>query len=206
MGPYRIKTINRIAPEGLELFGPNYQVGPDEANPHGIVVRSDQVDTDDYSELLAVARAGAGVNNMTVDKATQQGICVVNTPGANANAVAELLFAMLGVVMRHINQGVEFCKELSGLDDAAISQAVESRKAAFRGVELAGKTLGVVGEGKIGAMVANGGVQRQMKVVAFDPFPALENINALSYDVTLTSNLGSALPQSDIASILVPLG
>jgi D-3-phosphoglycerate dehydrogenase len=115
------------------------------------------------------------------------------------------MFAMLGVVMRHIHQGVEFCKELSGKDDAAISQAVESRKANFRGVELAGKTLGVVGAGKIGVMVANGGVQRQMKVVAFDPFPALENIHALSYDVKLTRNLGSVLQQSDIVSIHVPL-
>jgi D-3-phosphoglycerate dehydrogenase len=202
---YRIKTINRIAPEGLALLGPSYQVGPDEASPHGILVRSDQVDTDDFPGLLAVARAGAGVNNISVDKATEQGICVFNTPGANANAVAELLFAMLGVMMRHIHQGVEFCKELSGLDDAAISQAVESRKATFRGVELAGKTLGVVGVGKTGAMVANGGVQRQMKVVAFDPIPALENVHSLSYDVKLTRNLGSVLQQSDIVSIHVPL-
>jgi D-3-phosphoglycerate dehydrogenase len=202
---YRIKTINRIAPEGLALLGSSYQVGPDEASPHGILVRSDQVDTDDFPGLLAVARAGAGVNNISVDKATEQGICVFNTPGANANAVAELLFAMLGVMMRHIHQGVEFCKELSGLDDAAISQAVESRKATFRGVELAGKTLGVVGVGKTGAMVANGGVQRQMKVVAFDPIPALENVHSLSYDVKLTRNLGSVLQQSDIVSIHVPL-
>ena len=205
MGPYRIKTINRIAPEGLALFGPDYQVSPDEASPHGIVVRSDQVNTDDYPDLLAVARAGAGVNNISVDRATEQGICVFNTPGANANAVSELMFAMLGVVMRHIHQGVEFCKELSGLDDAAISKAVESHKATFRGVELAGKTLGVVGVGKIGAMVANGGVQRQMNVIAFDPFPALENIHALSYDVTLSRNIGAVLQQSDIVSIHVPL-
>jgi D-3-phosphoglycerate dehydrogenase len=205
MEPYRIKTINRIAPEGLALFGPNFQVGPDEANAQGIVVRSSMVDTDDYPELLAVARAGAGVNNITVDKATEHGVCVFNTPGANANAVAELLFAMLGIMMRHIHEGIEFCKELAGLDDAAINEAVESRKAAFRGVELAGKTLGVVGVGKIGAMVANGGVQRQMNVVAFDPFPALENIHALSYDVKLTRNLGAVLQQSDIIAIHVPL-
>ena len=205
MGPYRIKTINRIAKEGLALFGSDFQVSPDESNPHGIVVRSDQVNTDDYPDLLAVARAGAGVNNISVDRATEQGICVFNTPGANANAVSELMFAMLGVVMRHIHQGVEFCKELSGLDDAAISKAVEARKASFRGVELAGKTLGVVGVGKIGAMVANGGVQRQMNVIAFDPFPALENIHALSYDVTLSRNIGAVLQQSDIVSIHVPL-
>ena len=205
MEPLRIKIINRIAPEGLALFGPDYLVGPDVANPHGIVVRSGKVDTDDYPVLLAVARAGAGVNNITVDKATQQGICVFNTPGANANAVAELLFAMLGIMMRHIHQGIEFCKELAGLDDAAISAAVEARKAAFRGVELAGKTLGVIGVGKIGAMVANGGVQRQMNVLAFDPFPALENIHALSYEVKLTRNLASVLQQSDIVTIHIPL-
>ena len=202
---FRIKTINRIAPEGLALFGPNFQVGPDVTNPHGIVVRSGELDTADYPELLAVARAGAGVNNITVDKATQQGICVFNTPGANANAVAELLFSMLGVVVRHIHQGIDFCREIAGLDDAAISRAVEENKAKFRGVELAGKTMGVVGVGKIGVMVANGGGQRQMKGVAFDPFPAIENIHALSYDVKLTRNLGSVLQQADIVSIHVPL-
>jgi D-3-phosphoglycerate dehydrogenase len=205
MGHYRIKTINRLAPEGLALFGPNFDIGPDETNPHGIVVRSSQVDTDDFPELLTVARAGAGVNNITVDKATEHGICVFNTPGANANAVAELLFTMLGIQMRHIHEGVEFCKDLAGLEDAAISAAVESQKAAFRGVELAGKTLGVIGVGKIGVMVANGGVQRQMKVLAFDPFPALENIHALSYDVKLVRNLGAVLNQSDIVALHIPL-
>jgi D-3-phosphoglycerate dehydrogenase / 2-oxoglutarate reductase len=205
MAPYRIKTLDRIAPEGLALFGPGFTVAPDEASPHGIVVRSSPVDTSDYPELLAVARAGAGVNNITVDKATVQGICVFNTPGANANAVAELLFTMLGTMVRHIYEGIEFCKELGGQDDAAIIEAVESRKSAFRGMELAGKTLGVIGVGKIGVMVANGGVQRQMKVVGFDPFPAIENIHALSYDVKLSRNLGSVLQQADIVSIHVPL-
>jgi D-3-phosphoglycerate dehydrogenase len=114
MGFYRIKTINRLAPEGLALFGSNFEVGPDEVNPHGIVVRSSQVDTGDYPELLAVARAGAGVNNITVDKATEHGICVFNTPGANANAVAELLFTMLGIQMRHIHEGIELKGSLQG--------------------------------------------------------------------------------------------
>jgi D-3-phosphoglycerate dehydrogenase len=205
MEKFRIKIMNRIAPEGLALFGPGYQVGPDVASPHGIVVRSDKVDTDDYPELLAVARAGAGVNNITVDKATQQGICVFNTPGANANAVAELLFAMLGNMMRHIHGGIDFCRELAGLDDAAIISAVEARKASFKGVELAGKNLGVIGVGKIGVTVANGGVQRQMNVLAFDPFPSLENIHALSYDVKLSRNITSVLQQSDIVTIHIPL-
>jgi len=189
----------------LALFGPDFQVGPDAENPHGIVVRSSPVDTDAYPELLAVARAGAGVNNITVDTATEHGICVFNTPGANANAVAELLFTMLGMQMRHINEGVQFCRELGAMDDAAINEAVESRKAAFRGAELAGKTLGIIGVGKIGLMVANGGVLRQMRVIGFDPYPALENIHALSYDVKLTRNLGAVLQHADIVSIHVPL-
>ena len=205
MERYRIKIIDRIVQEGLALFGPAFQVAPDEAKPHGIVVRSSHLDTDEYPELLAVARAGAGVNNITVDKATENGICIFNTPGANANAVAELLFAMLGVTMRNIQQGVDFCRSLSGLDDAAITETVESRKSDFRGVELAGKNLGVVGVGKIGVMVANGGVQRLMNVAAFDPSPAIENIHALSYDVRLSRNLGSVIQQSDIVSMHVPL-
>jgi len=205
METYRIKTIDRIVKEGLILFGPDFSVSADEKRPHGIVVRSSNVDTDDYPELLAVARAGAGVNNITVEKATDQGICVFNTPGANANAVAELLFTMLGTMVRHIHEGVEFCKKLKGREDSDITAAVESQKSAFRGMELAGKTLGVIGVGKIGVMVANGGVQRQMKVTAFDPFPAIENIHALSFDVKLSRNLGSVLQHSDIVSISVPL-
>ena len=206
MALYRIKVINRIAREGLALLGPEFEVGPDVADPHGILVRSSPVDTDDYPALLAVARAGAGVNNITVEKATEHGICVFNTPGANANAVAELLFSMLGVQMRHIHEGIAFCHdELSGLDDAAVNEAVESRKSAFRGVELAGKTLGVIGVGKIGVIVANGGVQRQMKVLAFDPNPALENIHTLSYEVKLSRHLGAVLQHADIVSIHVPL-
>lgn len=205
MVEYRIKIFDRIAPEGIALFGPGFSVGPDAINPHGIVVRSSPVDTADYPELLAVARAGAGVDNITVDKATSQGICVFNTPGANANAVAELLFTMLGTMVRHIYEGIEFCKELTGLDDAAVIEAVESRKSTFRGMELAGKTMGVIGVGKIGVMVANGGVQRQMKVVGFDPYPAIENIHALSFNVKLSRNLGSVLQQADIVSIHVPL-
>jgi D-3-phosphoglycerate dehydrogenase len=205
MEKFHIKTINRIAPEGLALFDEGYQVDPNEENPHGIVVRSSQIDTDDYPGLLAVARAGAGVNNISVDKATEQGICVFNTPGANANAVAELLFTMLGIWMRNIHQGVEFCKGLGGMADSSISEAVEAQKAAFRGIELAGKTLGIIGIGKIGVKVANGGVQRQMNVLGFDPYPALENIHALSYDVKLARTIGEVLQRADIVSINVPL-
>jgi D-3-phosphoglycerate dehydrogenase len=205
MEKFRIKTMNKIAQEGLALLDEEFLVDPDEKNPHGILVRSSQVETDAYPELLAVARAGAGVNNITVDKATEHGICVFNTPGANANAVAELLFTMLGIWMRNIHQGIEFCKGLASLQDEAVTEAVEARKAAVRGVELAGKTLGVIGIGKIGVRVANGGLQRQMEVIAFDPYPALENIHALSYEVKLARTLGEVIQKADIITVHVPL-
>jgi D-3-phosphoglycerate dehydrogenase len=205
MDRFRIKTLNRIAPEGLALFGDNYLVDPDEANPHGIVVRSASVDTGDYPALLGVARAGAGVNNITVDKATSQGICVFNTPGANANAVAELVFTMLGIWVRNIHRGIEFFRSQAGLSDEEITRAVEREKSAFRGLELAGKTIGVVGLGKIGVRVANGGILRQMRVLGFDPYPALDNIHLLSPEVTITRSLGEVIKNVDILSLHVPL-
>jgi D-3-phosphoglycerate dehydrogenase len=205
MARFRIKTLNRIAPEGLALFGDNYLVDPDEADPHGIIVRSAPVDTGDYPALLAVARAGAGVNNITVDKATSQGICVFNTPGANANAVVELVFTMLGLWVRNIHRGIEFCRRQAGLSDQEISRAVEQEKSAFRGLELAGKTLGIIGLGKIGVRVANGGILRQMRVMGFDPYPALENIHMLSSEVTITRSLDEVVKNADILSLHTPL-
>ena len=114
---YRVKIVNKVATEGLELFTGNYAVSKDEVDPQAIVVRSSEIDTDEYPSLLAVARAGAGVNNITVTKATEQGVCVLNTPGANANAVAELVFIMLGISARNIHQGMDFCQTLAGLSE-----------------------------------------------------------------------------------------
>ncbi|MBU0730759.1 MAG: 3-phosphoglycerate dehydrogenase [Proteobacteria bacterium] len=205
MEPIRIKTINKIAQEGLVLFGDAYSVGPDQEDPQGIIVRSSQLDTDVYPNLLAVARAGAGVNNITVDKATAKGICVFNTPGANANAVAELVFIMLGIEARNIRQGVDFCRSLSDLSDEKITKEVEKKKAAFRGFELAGKTLGVLGLGKIGVRVANGGALRGMKVIGFDPSPAIENIHQLSPEVVISRSIDEVISNANILSIHVPL-
>ena len=205
MPEFTIKTINTIAREGLELFGPGYLLDPEAQNPDGIVVRSSKVDVDAYPSLLAVVRAGAGVNNITVDKATEQGVCVFNTPGANANAVAELVFIMLGMAARNIYQGISFCKGLGGLDDAAISGRVEEEKKNFRGFELAGKTLGVLGLGQIGVRVANRGIDQQMRVVGFDPAPALENIHGLSPHVCLRRSLPEILNEADILSLHLPL-
>lgn len=204
MSRYKIKVVNNIAPEGLALFGPDYAVSADEPEPDAILVRSFLVDTDQYPSLLAVSRAGAGVNNITVGKATEKGICVFNTPGANANAVAELVFVMIGISARNINLALDFCRGLAGSSDADLAEKIETQKAAFRGFELAGKTLGVLGLGKIGVRVANGGITRQMKVTGFDPFPALENIHQLSPEVSLARNWREVVEKANILTLHMP--
>jgi D-3-phosphoglycerate dehydrogenase len=205
MSTYRIKTINRIAPEGISLLDPRFAVDAGEEDPHGIIVRSSRVDTDSYPSLLAVARAGAGVNNITVDKATARGICVFNTPGANANAVAELVFTMLGVGARNIHRAMDFCRGLAGRTDPELAREVEAGKAGLRGFELAGKTLGVLGLGKIGVMVANAGALRRMRVIGFDPYPALENIHLLSPEVSLARSLDEMVEHAEILTLHLPL-
>jgi len=205
MEKYRIKTINAIAPEGLNQFADQYRVDEHEDNPHGIVVRSSPVDLKAYPELLGIARAGAGVNNIPVDQASEKGICVFNTPGANANAVVELVFTMLGIWLRNVYQSLEFCQGLTGLDDKTMNAEVEARKKNFKGVEMAGKTLAVIGLGKIGVRVANAGVHHGMKVVGFDPFPVMDNIHELSPSVELVRSRKEALAKADYVSVHVPL-
>jgi len=204
MEKFRIKTLNRIAPEGLSVFGDRYIVGPEVEDPQGIIVRSAKVDTEDFPSLFAVARAGAGVDNITVHKAAKQGVCVFNAPGANANAVAELVFVMAGIGARNIHLAIDFCKELASHSDTEISKLVEEKKSTFRGFELAGKTLGVIGLGQVGVRVANGGARRQMKTIGFDPFPALENIHLLSPDVIIARSLREMLPHADILTLHIP--
>lgn len=202
---FRIKTINAIAPEGLKLLGEEFTVDPREKNPHGILVRSSQVDVEDFPGVLAIARAGAGVNNITVDKATEKGVCIFNTPGANANAVVDLVFPMIGIWLRNIYQGIAFCRSLADVPPEKVNEEVESRKAAFRGVEIAGKTLGVIGLGQIGVRLANGGIQRYMQVYGFDPFPSLDNIHNLLPEVTVTRSMHDTLAQADIVSLHLPV-
>ncbi len=202
---FRIKVLNAIASEGLQLLDDRYQVSPEEENPHGLLVRSSPVDIDRYPELLAIARAGAGVNNIPVDEASQRGICVFNTPGANANAVVELVFTMLGIWVRNVYQGITFCRNLAGLDDDRLNSEVEERKKRFRGVEMAGKTLAVIGLGKIGVRVANAGVHHHMRVIGFDPFPLMDNIHELLPEVELVKSRKEALARADYVSLHVPL-
>lgn len=202
---YRLKVLDRIAREGLALLGDGFTVSGEEGAPQGILVRSSGVDTDLYPELLAVARAGAGVNNISVAKATAAGICVFNTPGANANAVAELVFTMLGIAARNLQEAMAFCRGLSGCSESAVKSRVEGEKQRFLGSELSGKTLGVLGLGKIGLRVANRGLTAGMRVIGFDPFPALENIHQLSPEVVLARSLGEMLPRVDVVSLHLPL-
>ncbi len=201
----RIKTINKIAPEGLALLENNYEIGPNVEDPDGIIIRSSQLNTADYPSLLAVARAGAGVNTITVDQATKQGICIFNTPGANANAVAELVFMMLGVWARNIHQAHDFCRNLATLNDEDINHRIEKEKSKLKGFELAGKTLGVIGLGQIGIRVANGGAFRHMQVIGFDPSPALKNIHMLSPEVSLARSIDELQAKADIITLHLPL-
>jgi D-3-phosphoglycerate dehydrogenase len=205
MKKFKIKTINAIAHEGLALFSERFVVSPDETNPEGIVVRSSKVDLSGYPDLLAVARAGAGVNNIPVEEASEKGICVFNTPGANANAVVELVYTSLGIWLRNVEKSIDFCKGLVGMNDEDINREVEARKKIFKGEEMSGKTLAVFGLGKIGIGVANAGLHHGMRVLGFDPFPALDNIHYLDPQVTLARSRREALCNADFISVHIPL-
>jgi Phosphoglycerate dehydrogenase and related dehydrogenases len=205
MKQFRIKTINSIASEGLALFNDRFAVSPEEENPEGILVRSSKIDLSQYPSLLAVARAGAGVNNIPVDEATERGVCVFNTPGANANAVVELVYTSLGIWLRNVDKSIEFCQKLTGMSDEEINREVEARKKKFKGEEMAGKTMAVIGLGKIGVGVANAGLHHGMKVFGFDPFPAMDNIHNLDPRVTLARSRKEALSNADFVSVHIPL-
>lgn len=205
MTEYRVRKMNAIARKGLTQLGKQFTVSDDEQDPHGILVRSSPVDTDAFPSLLVVARAGAGVNNISVDRATEKGICVFNTPGANANAVVDLVFPMIGVWQRNIFEGIKFCESLRDVDAESVGKEVERRKAAFRGKEIAGKTLAVIGLGQIGVRLANGGVHRYMNVKGFDPKPVLANIHMLLPEVHIAHTLDEAIGDADIVSLHVPL-
>jgi len=202
---YSVKTLNKISAKGTELFGKNYSVGDLENSPQAILVRSAQVDTDSFSgDLLAVARAGAGVNNITIDKASAKGVCVFNTPGANANAVAELVFTTLGIALRNIHKSLAWIGGLRGKEDKEISESVEKNKAAFVGAELAGKTIGVVGLGKIGVLVANGAIGRGMKVIAYEPYPSIANMLMLNNTVKVVQSLDEVIAAAEVLTVHVP--
>lgn len=200
---FKVKVLNKIANKGLDLFASNYTVSDSINSPDALLVRSAKVDTDSFENLLAVARAGAGVNNITIDKASAKGVCVFNTPGANANAVAELVMTTLGMAVRNVHQAAEW---VQNLDTSApdLSSIIEKGKSKFAGTELKGKTLGVIGLGKIGVLVANYARWKDMKTIAYEPYPSVSNMHSLSNRVSVLSNLDEVIASSDFLTIHVP--
>ncbi|MCW5203012.1 phosphoglycerate dehydrogenase [Desulfobulbus sp. US1] len=200
-----IAIMNAVASEGLEIFGDKYQLDADSKEALGLVLRSSPVDLNEFPNLVAIARAGAGVNNIPVDEASERGICVFNTPGANANAVVELLFTMLGISLRNVQHGMAFCEGLQGDDEGKLNAEVEAQKKGFKGMEMSGKTLGVIGLGQIGVRVANMGIHHNMRVIGYDPYPVMDNIHDLLPDVELAKARRDLLAQADFVSVHVPL-
>lgn len=203
---YKILTLNNISPLGLaRLPDEFYQVGTDVADPDAILVRSANMhELAIPKSLRAVGRAGAGVNNIPVAKMSQLGIPVFNAPGANANAVKELVMAGLIMACRHIAPAWDFARSLNGTDEE-VHKAVEAGKKKFAGFELPGRTLGVIGLGAIGRIVANAGVALGMKVIGFDPGLTVEGAWQLSASVQKARSIDDLLKSVDFVTFHVPL-
>jgi D-3-phosphoglycerate dehydrogenase len=203
---YKILTLNNISPLGLaRLPADKFQVSTDLKDPDGILVRSFKMhDMEIPGSLKAVGRAGAGVNNIPVDKLSKLGIPVFNAPGANSNAVKELVIVGMLLAARHIGPAWEFTRSLTGTD-AEISKAVEAGKKNYAGFELPGRTLGVVGLGAIGRLVANAAIALGMKVIGFDPGLTVEGAWQLSADVKKADSVDELLRAADFVTFHVPL-
>lgn len=203
---FKILTLNNISPLGLaRLPKDQFQVSSDSKDPDGILLRSFKMhDMEIPPSLKAVGRAGAGVNNIPVEKLTKMGIPVFNAPGANANAVKELVLAGMLLGCRHIGPAWDFTRGLSGTD-AEISKAVEAGKKNFAGFELPGRTLAVIGLGAIGRSVANLGIALGMKVIGFDPGLTIEGAWQLSADAKQAKTVDEALRVADFVTFHVPL-
>lgn len=204
---HNILTLNNISPVGLERLPKTlYSFGPDIEDPEAIILRSYKMhDMDIPESLLAVGRAGAGVNNIPVDKLTELGIPVFNAPGANANAVKELVVAGLLLAYRNICPAWDYVRKLDRSDSAAMSKAVEDGKKKYAGFELPGRTIGVVGLGAIGRSVANVCLTLGMKVVGYDPSLTVEGAWKLSSEVERANSLEVLLNKVDVVTFHVPL-
>lgn len=202
---YNILTLNKISPVGLDIFDKTkYTYGDTVENPDAIMVRSASMHEMELPEsLLTVARAGAGVNNIPVDKCTEKGICVFNTPGANANAVKEMVMCALLMSSRKIVNAIEWCKTIQ--DDPDVAKAVEKGKAAFAGPEIKGKKLGVIGLGAIGILVANAAHSLGMEVYGYDPFLSVNAAWNLSRAVKHANSLSEIYENCDYITVHVPL-
>lgn len=201
---YNIKTLNKISNVGLSKFDKSkYVYGDDIENPDAIMVRSASMhDMEMPKSLLAIARAGAGTNNIPVADCADKGIVVFNTPGANANAVKELVILGLLLSSRKVTKAIDWCKTIKDEGDN-VGKTVEKGKSAFAGPEIKGKTLGVIGLGAIGRLVSDAAVDLGMKVVGYDPFlPADAQLKA---GITVNNNLDEIFPVVDYLTVHVPL-
>ncbi len=203
---YKILTLDKIEAAGLvHLPASDYSIGNDFQDPDGIILRSNNLHAREFSpETIAIARAGAGVNNIPVDRCTQLGIVVFNTPGANANGVKELILAGLLLASRDISGGIQWAKTLIGQGDQ-VPALVEKGKANFAGSEISGKTLAVIGLGAIGILVANAALNLGMKVIGYDPYLSVARAQKLNVDIQLVFKLESAIANADFISINIPL-
>jgi len=202
---YKIQTLNKIAPEGLAIFPRDtYEIASEILNPDAILVRSaEMAELALPASVKAIARAGAGVNNIPVAKCTDKGIVVFNTPGANANAVKELVLAALLFSSRPVIKAAAWAKGLVGKGDE-IPDLAEKGKSQFVGPEIKGKTLGVIGLGAIGAMVANDAVTLGMHVIGYDPFISVDAAWSLSRAVHKAESLDALLAKADFITVHVP--
>jgi D-3-phosphoglycerate dehydrogenase len=203
---YKIQTLNKISPIGLDRFSRDkYEIASEILNPDAVVVRSaDMCNLTLPESLLAIARAGAGVNNIPVAKCSDKGIIVFNTPGANANGVKELVITSLLLSSRKISEGINWVKTLIGKGDE-VEKLVEKGKSAFEGPEIKGKKLGIIGLGAIGSLVANDAISLGMEVVGYDPFISVEFAWGLAREVKRATVLESLIKESDYISLHVPL-
>ena len=199
-----ILTLNKIAACGTDRFGAAYTVGGEVENPDGIMVRSAAMHDMAFPDSLkAIARAGAGVNNIPLETCAEAGVVVFNTPGANANGVKELVLAGMLLGARDIVGGIQWCKERT--DDPEIAKSVEKGKKAFAGHEIKGKKLGVIGLGAIGAEVANAAAALGMEVYGYDPFISVNAAWNLSRDVEHITSVDTIYKECDYITVHVPL-
>ena len=205
---YRIQTFNAISELGLQKFpNDNFDVGPDLSNADAILLRSYKLETETITNTLkAVARAGAGVNNVPVETCTKKGVVGFNTPGANANAVKELVLCGLLLGSRGIIPGIGFAKSQESITDySELSKMMEAEKKRFKGNEIAGKTLGVVGLGAIGSMVADMAIKLGMRVQGFNPALSVDAAWRLPSEVKRIENLNTLIGNSDFISLHLPV-
>ena len=203
---YGIKTYNKISSVGTDMFNRAlYEISAEHPAPVGAIVRSASLHEETFPEsLLAIARAGAGTNNIPIDRLSDAGVVVFNTPSANANAVKELVLAGLFMSSRKIISGIEWAKTLKG-NGSEVGKMVEKGKGAFAGPEIRGKTLGVIGLGAIGVLVANAACELGMTVYGYDPYLSLQNAWNLSHNIKRATELKEIYESCDYISLHIPL-